>query len=80
MFSDSDYELAARVLGLPVPRTPAERAAARGAALRERLELARAAPTRGILGGVAEYTCDIITLCESSGVDTVLIESVGVGM
>jgi len=39
----------------------------------------RAAPTRGILGGVAEYTCDIITLCESSGVDTVLIESVGVG-
>lgn len=28
MFSDSDYELAARVLGLPVPRTPAERAAA----------------------------------------------------
>jgi hypothetical protein len=28
MFSDADYELAARVLGLPVPRTPAERAAA----------------------------------------------------
>lgn len=28
MFSDSDYELAARILGLPVPRTPAERAAA----------------------------------------------------
>lgn len=28
MFSDADYELAARVLGLPVPRTPAEKAAA----------------------------------------------------
>jgi len=28
MFSEADYELAARVLGLPVPRTPAERAAA----------------------------------------------------
>lgn len=28
MFSPQDYELAARVLGLPVPRTPAEQAAA----------------------------------------------------
>ena len=28
MFSESDYELAARVLGLPIPRTQAERAAA----------------------------------------------------
>lgn len=28
MFSQADYELASRVLGLPVPRTPAEMAAA----------------------------------------------------
>lgn len=28
MFSQADYELAARVLGLPVPMTPAEKAAA----------------------------------------------------
>ena len=28
MFSPQDYELAARILGLPVPRTPAEQAAA----------------------------------------------------
>ena len=33
----------------------------------------------GILGGIAEYTCDINNLCENSGYDTVLIESVGVG-
>ena len=28
MFSKADYELAARILGLPVPQTPAEMAAA----------------------------------------------------
>ena len=34
---------------------------------------------RGVLGGIAEYTTDVITLCESSGYDTILVESVGVG-
>lgn len=34
---------------------------------------------RGVLGGIAEYTTDVITLCEASGYDTILVESVGVG-
>jgi LAO/AO transport system kinase len=39
----------------------------------------RASPTRGMLGGIAEHTSDVILLCESAGFDTVIVESVGLG-
>ena len=39
----------------------------------------RASPTRGVLGGIAEHTCDVISLCESAGYDVVIVESVGLG-
>lgn len=39
----------------------------------------RAAPTRGVLGGIAEHTSDVILLCEAAGFDTVIVESVGLG-
>lgn len=39
----------------------------------------RASPTRGVLGGVAEHTVDVITLCEAADFDTVIVESVGLG-
>ena len=39
----------------------------------------RPSPTRGMLGGVAEHTNDVVLLCEAAGFDIVLIESVGVG-
>jgi LAO/AO transport system kinase len=39
----------------------------------------RPSPTRGILGGIAEHTADVIELCEYSGYDTVIVESVGLG-
>eukprot|EP01039_Chlorochromonas_danica_P010606 gene10606-11752_t len=39
----------------------------------------RASPTRGVLGGIAEHTSDVITLCEAAGFDTVIVESVGLG-
>lgn len=39
----------------------------------------RASPTRGVLGGIAEHTVDVISLCESAGYDAVIVESVGLG-
>lgn len=39
----------------------------------------RASPTRGVLGGIAEHTSDVIYLCESAGYDIVFVESVGLG-
>lgn len=39
----------------------------------------RASPTRGVLGGIAEHTSDIITLCEAASYDVVVVESVGLG-
>ena len=32
------------------------------------------------MGGIAEYTSDIIQLCEYNGYDSILIESVGLGI
>ncbi|KAF0693010.1 Aste57867_15959 [Aphanomyces stellatus] len=39
----------------------------------------RPSPTRGTLGGVAQHTNEIVLLCEASGYDVVLVESVGLG-
>lgn len=39
----------------------------------------RASPSRCYLGGIAEHTNDIISLCEYSGYDVVIVESVGLG-
>jgi len=39
----------------------------------------RPSPSSGILGGVASKTKDSIVLCEASGFDIILIETVGVG-
>lgn len=39
----------------------------------------RPTPSKGILGGIAETTNEVATLCNHAGYDVVLIESVGVG-
>ena len=39
----------------------------------------RPSPTAGTLGGIADKTKDSIVLCEASGFDIILIETVGVG-
>mmetsp|Transcript_88729 Transcript_88729/g.177393 ORF Transcript_88729/g.177393 Transcript_88729/m.177393 type:complete len:184 (-) Transcript_88729:145-696(-) len=39
----------------------------------------RASPSRGVLGGLARYTLDVMTLCEGAGYDVVVVETVGVG-
>ena len=39
----------------------------------------RPSPSRGSLGGICESTQDTIILCETSGYDIVIIETVGVG-
>lgn len=39
----------------------------------------RASPTKGVLGGIAEHTQDVVSLCECAGYDTIMIESVGLG-
>ena len=39
----------------------------------------RASPTRGVLGGIAEHTADVVYLCESAGYDVIIVESVGLG-
>lgn len=39
----------------------------------------RASPTRCALGGIAEHTSDVVTVCESTGYDTIIVESVGLG-
>ncbi len=39
----------------------------------------RTSPTRGVLGGIAEKTNDVLFLCASAGYDVCIVESVGVG-
>jgi LAO/AO transport system kinase len=39
----------------------------------------RPSPTKGLLGGLAKYTTDVITLCEITKYDIILLESVGLG-
>ena len=39
----------------------------------------RPSPSSGSLGGVAQKTREIVLLCEASGFDTIIIETVGVG-
>ena len=39
----------------------------------------RPSPSSGIEGGVARYTREAIALCEASGFDRVIVETVGVG-
>lgn len=39
----------------------------------------RASPTRGVLGGIAEHTAEVIYLCEAAGYNIVFVESVGLG-
>lgn len=39
----------------------------------------RPSPTRGILGGIAEHTNDVVLLCEAANFDIVLVETVGLG-
>lgn len=39
----------------------------------------RASPTRGVLGGIAEHTADVISLCEYAEFNVVIVESVGLG-
>lgn len=39
----------------------------------------RPSPTRGTLGGITKNTADAITLCEASGYDIIVVETVGVG-
>lgn len=36
-------------------------------------------PTSGFLGGIALNTGEVITLCEHTGYDCVIIETVGIG-
>ena len=56
MFSQADYELAARVLGLPVPQTPAEKAAATPITARVVREFARGLPSVPGQEGEGIYT------------------------
>ena len=39
----------------------------------------RPSPSRGTLGGVAQRTHDVITLCDAAGFDYIIVESVGLG-
>jgi LAO/AO transport system kinase len=39
----------------------------------------RPSPSKGILGGIATNTSEVITLCEHAGYDIVFVETVGVG-
>ena len=39
----------------------------------------RPSPTSGVLGGVAQYTYDVVQLCQSAGYGTVIVETVGLG-
>ena len=41
--------------------------------------MVRPTPTKGILGGIALNTGDVEQLCERSGFDAIIIETVGVG-
>ena len=46
---------------------------------RERRAYVRPSPTRGILGGVAQHTSEVVQLCEAGGHDVIIVESVGLG-
>ena len=39
----------------------------------------RPSPSRGVLGGVADATREVLLLCEAAGFDVVIVETVGVG-
>lgn len=39
----------------------------------------RPSPTRGVLGGVALNTGEVLRLCERVGYDAIIVETVGVG-
>lgn len=39
----------------------------------------RPSPTSGKLGGIAQHTNEVITLCEAAGYDIVIVETVGLG-
>jgi LAO/AO transport system kinase len=39
----------------------------------------RPSPSKGSLGGLSTYTNDAISLCEASGYELIIVESVGVG-
>ncbi len=56
MFSKADYELAARILGLPVPQTPAEMAAATPATAQVIRQFGQAAPPMPGMEGEGLYT------------------------
>jgi hypothetical protein len=56
VFSKADYELAARILGLPVPQTPAEMAAATPATAQIIRQFGQAAPPMPGMEGEGFYT------------------------
>ena len=39
----------------------------------------RPSPSKGVLGGVSNYTNDVVNLCQAAGYDLVIVESVGIG-
>ena len=39
----------------------------------------RPSPTRGMLGGVAQHTNDVVLLCEAAHYDIIIVETVGLG-
>ena len=39
----------------------------------------RPSPSKGVLGGISSYTNDVVTLCQASGYDIVVVETVGLG-
>lgn len=46
---------------------------------KEPLAYVRPSPTRGTLGGLAQHTNDVILLCEASGYEIIIVETVGLG-
>ena len=46
---------------------------------REKRAFVRPSPTRGMLGGVAQHTNDVVLLCEAAHYDIVIVETVGLG-
>eukprot|EP00904_Undaria_pinnatifida_P000001 jgi/Undpi1/10000/HiC_scaffold_28.g12454.m1 len=39
----------------------------------------RGCPARGVLGGISQYTHDVVLLCQVAGYDPVIVETVGLG-
>mmetsp|Transcript_62167 Transcript_62167/g.93860 ORF Transcript_62167/g.93860 Transcript_62167/m.93860 type:complete len:86 (+) Transcript_62167:267-524(+) len=39
----------------------------------------RPSPTKTVLGGMAAYTEDVVSLCQVAGYDFVIVETVGLG-